>query len=65
MNKDKEENVQSDNSANYLFLTCKSNKKDSMSKFKRYYITIDLLWDTGAIVNVTDLNFYNTFKKKT
>ena len=65
MNKVQKENVQSDNSDDYLFMTCKSNKKERpMSKIKIYDITIDMLVDTGATVNVIDLNVYNTFKKK-
>ena len=60
-----QKNVQIDNSDDYLFMTCKSNKKDRpMSKIKIYDITIDMLVDTGATVNVIDLNVYNTFKKK-
>ena len=35
MNKAQKENVQSDNSDDYLFMTCKSNKKERpMSKIK-------------------------------
>ena len=57
MNKAQKENVQSDNSDDYLFMTCKSNKKERpMSKIKIYDITIDMLVDTGATVNVIDLN---------
>ena len=66
VNKAQKENVQSDNSDDYLFMTCKSNKNERpMSKIKIYDITIDMLVDTGATVNVIDLNVYNTFKKKT
>ena len=65
VNKVQKENVQSDNSDDYLFMTCKSNKKERpMSKIKIYDITIDMLVDTGATVNVIDLNVYNTLKKK-
>ena len=46
-------------------MTCKSNKKERpMLKIKIYDITIDMLVDTGATVNVIDLNVYITFKKK-
>ena len=49
MNKVKEENVQSDDSDDYLFMTSKSNKKERpMSKIKIYDITIDMLVDPGA-----------------
>ena len=65
VNKVQKENLQSDNSDDYLFMTCKSNRKERpMSKIKIYDITIEMLVDPGATVNVIDLNVYNTFKNR-